>query len=201
MFTGDRFRDLNALLHQRRLATTPEARAEVERRLLARFGARRAIVVTDMSGFSRITRQRGIVHFLSLIHHMQGLCQPIVQSAGGVVVKAVADNLFALFPGPIEAARTARALHAVCAEDASGRPPDERVELSIGIGYGDILDIDQSDCFGDEVNLAFKLGEDVASGGETLITAAAAAELDGGWALEPRRTRISGLDLDYFSLH
>lgn len=36
--------------------------------------------------------------------------------------------------------------------------------VASGLGYGDILDLDAMNCFGDEVNMAFKLGEDAAHG-------------------------------------
>jgi class 3 adenylate cyclase len=42
--------------------------------------------------------------------------------------------------------------------------------VAVGIGYGEILDLDAMNCFGDEVNMAFKLGEDVARGLEILVT-------------------------------
>ena len=35
------------------------------------FGTTGAVLITDMSGFSAITRQHGIVYYLSLIMHMQ----------------------------------------------------------------------------------------------------------------------------------
>ena len=194
------------MLTLRREAATPADRAEVDRRIVARFGARRAILVSDMSGFSRITRRRGIIHFLALIQHMQDLCAPVIEDAGGAVIKATADNMFALLPDPLCAVRAAQALHVACAEDGRARTPDDRVQLAIGIGYGDILDIDQIDCFGDEVNLAFKLGEDIATTGETLITAAAAAALPGDlpsgspWSLQRRSRHISGVELGHFEV-
>ncbi|HET7747160.1 MAG TPA: hypothetical protein VFM29_07650, partial [Vicinamibacteria bacterium] len=60
-----------------------------------------------------------------------------------------------------------------------GRPDDEQLHFSYGIGYGDVLDLDQ-DMFGLEVNLASKLGEDLAEPGEALLTPGAAAALSPG---------------------
>ena len=55
-----------------------------------------------------------------------------------------------------------------------GRPENEQLRFSYGIGYGDVLDLDE-DMFGLEVNLASKLGEDLAEPGEALLTPSAAA--------------------------
>ena len=52
------------------------------------------------------------------------------------------------------------------------RPRAEHVLLGIGIGYGDLLRVDDSDVFGAEVNAAAKLGEDTAKAHEILVTAA-----------------------------
>ena len=58
-----------------------------------------------------------------------------------------------------------------------GRPANERLRFSYGIGYGEVLDLEK-DVFGLEVNLASKLGEDLAKPGEALLTPSAAAALD-----------------------
>ena len=57
-----------------------------------------------------------------------------------------------------------------------GRVTDEQLCFSYGIGYGDMLDLEE-DLFGLEVNLASKLGEDLAKPGEALLTPTAAAAL------------------------
>jgi class 3 adenylate cyclase len=84
-----------------------------------------------------------------------------------------------------------------CALGLSAEPVGQS-ELCIGIGFGRILQLDD-DAFGDEVNLAYKLGEDIAKGREILITASAAertsAQMEG-----PLHTTIGGLDIPYFRL-
>jgi class 3 adenylate cyclase len=42
--------------------------------------------------------------------------------------------------------------------------------VSIGIDWGSMLVLPGEDCFGDAVNVAHKLGEDVAGPGEVLVT-------------------------------
>ena len=50
-----------------------------------------------MSGFSRISKAEGILHFLALVKMMQNICLPIIQQNGGELVKIVGDNIFATF--------------------------------------------------------------------------------------------------------
>jgi class 3 adenylate cyclase len=166
--------------------------AEIERL----FGQRRAVMVLDMSGFSRTTRKHGIVSFLLMIHQMQVLTRPLIAEHRGVTVKEEADNLFCLFDTPHDALRAARAIHRTL--DAANHllSEDRKLFASIGIGFGDILYIGDEDLFGNEVNLASKLGEDVAERGETLLTAAARAELtEDATDLAEQVLSVSGLSL------
>ena len=50
------------------------------------------------------------------------------------------------------------------------RLPEEKVLLCLGIGFGRILRIGDTDVFGTEVNVASKLGEDIAKRDEILVT-------------------------------
>ena len=47
---------------------------------------------------------------------------------------------------------------------------DLDIHISCGIDYGKILVVGRQDCFGDPVNRASKMGEDLAVAGEILIT-------------------------------
>lgn len=51
--------------------------ATVDRAIWERFGQRRAIMFTDLAGFSRQVEQFGILHFLHVIHEQRtGIGQP-----------------------------------------------------------------------------------------------------------------------------
>lgn len=166
---------LNALLHER---NAPGADiAGLDARIWKIFGERRAVLVTDMTGFTRRTDRFGILHFLSLIHAMQDLAEPILLDHGGLLLKTEADNLFVVFRDTASAARCARALHAASAAYNEHRHPDAQISFCVGVGWGDLLLIGDDDAFGAEVNRAFKLGEDIARGGETLLTPDAQADL------------------------
>ena len=72
---------------------------------------------------------------------------------------------------------------------------EDPIEVAIGIGFGPILLADH-DFFGDEVNLASKLGEDIAGHGEVLLTLAARSVLQGGeFKFRPLDMKISGVAL------
>jgi class 3 adenylate cyclase len=151
----------------------PERLAEIDRRIWETFGERRAVWVLDMCGFSRLTVRYGITHFLAMIQRLHQLVRPIVIEHGGRVVKTEADNVFAAFPEVGAAVAAARRVQERLATANAFLPEDWDLHASIGIGYGEILVIGDDDFYGNELNLASKLGEDVAGPGEIYLTEAA----------------------------
>ena len=183
------------------IADHPKRRAELEDQIKRIFSRRAAILALDMCGFSRTTQAHGIVAFLVMIHEMQRLCEPAVRSFGGFLVKSEADNLFCLFDSPADALAAALDIHVRCAAANAGRSADHALHAAIGIGFGDTLYVGKEDLHGDEMNIACKLGEDIAELGDILLTSAAHAELPAGTVNATRHTvSISGLALDYFRI-
>jgi adenylate cyclase len=62
------------------------------------------------------------------------------------------------------------------------------------------LNVENQDLFGDELNIASKLGEDIADMGQVLLTPAAAKAMEGMLELVEHSVNISGLSLRYFEL-
>lgn len=173
----------------------PERAADVDARIRATFGETLAVLVMDMAGFSRQTIRHGIIHFLAQIHRMHALAGPSIEKNGGEVIKYEADNVFALFPDVGQAVSAALDLdHAMQA--ANTMLPDEYdLHGEFGIGYGDILVV-EDDLYGSEVNLASKLGEDLAERGEILLTESARARVaDGARQFDELLMSVSGLEL------
>ena len=175
------------------------ARQHAEARIWARYGTRGTAFVSDMCRFSRTTREHGICHFLGLIEHARRIIAPEILRNGGKLLKFEIDNSFAYFNDVDAALQCARDLTAKIAETNHHRPPEEQITIAIGIDHGDLLLIDDADFFGDPVNTACKLGEDVAAEGETLVTARAfeLCTRDLAYVLDRKLARISGIDIEY----
>lgn len=81
-----------------------------------------------MSGFSRATKEEGILYFLANVKQMQGICVPIMQARGGTLIKVVADNLFVMFSDPVQAVHAAAdCIEAVIAY-SNGRRKNEQIK-------------------------------------------------------------------------
>jgi class 3 adenylate cyclase len=174
----------------------------IEKVLWAEFGRECTVFVLDMSGFSLLSKKYGVVHYLSMVRRMQVTVQPIVVRHGGTLVKFEADNCFAVFPEPLEAIRAAIEMNG--ALDVVNRETPEALDIFIacGIDYGRVLMVGDVDFFGDAVNRASKLGEDLASAGDIFVTAEAMKRVPESAALvgEELELSISGLTLRAFSV-
>ncbi len=174
----------------------PERLAEIDQHIHDIFSHTCAIFVLDMAGFSRLTLRCGILHFLGMIRRMSVISEPIVVQFGGRVIKQEADNLFAVFPDVVSAIEASFSILKDLSAANTGLPDDQDIYAGIGIGYGEVLVVGDDDIYGSEMNLACKLGEDLARRGEILLTEAAYQEVHhhpGLW--EPLELSVSGVDL------
>ena len=189
---------LDALLL--RIINRPAEEAAITQEIEKAFTQRRAVLVLDMSGFSRVTQRYGIVTFLVMIMRMRGLSEPIIEAYNGELVKAEGDNLYCLFPEVDDAVGAALEIMAALDQANLTLPHDRGLYASIGIGFGDVLVLEHADMFGDEVNKASKLGEDIARRGEILLTSAARTRLQRVLEIREARKTISKLKLVYYAV-
>ena len=177
----------------------PERESEITKIIEDTFNQTKAVLVLDMSGFSRTTRLYGIVAFLWMIHQTQLICRPCVEQKQGRVIKADADNLLCAFDTVDQAVSAGREIQERLSTANLALPVEKQLYASIGIGYGNILMLGDEDLFGDEVNLACKLGEDIGNEGDILLTSAARAKLtDSSIVTRESTISISGLTLTLY---
>lgn len=147
----------------------PSLEVGLEAEFDRRWGVDAAVMIVDMSGYSRMAAEFGPARSLLAIRRMEATGVIIVSEFGGRYVKTWADNLMATFPDVDSAHKAALTLMAL-------------VPCACGIGWGRILDFG-ADLAGCEVNWACKLGEDVAKRGQVMFTAAAEAQIGRGQGL------------------
>jgi class 3 adenylate cyclase len=196
---SEKFQDL---LMQFSQSEDGEERRSIEQKLWSEYGAEYAVFVLDMSGFSLLTRKYGIVHYLSMVRRMQLTTEPIVKSHGGSMIKYEADNCFAVFPDSLSAVRAAIEMQHAFIEANMLTPEDQDIHISCGIDYGKLLIIGREDCFGDPVNRASKIGEDVAASGEILVTKEALDMIPANSGIKAREINvsISGITIPAFMI-
>ncbi|NQV98656.1 MAG: adenylate/guanylate cyclase domain-containing protein [Rhodospirillales bacterium] len=178
-------------------ADTDDARQQIQDQVWDQYGVEETIQIIDMSGFSRLTQKRGIVHYLSMVRHMQLVTQPIIIRYGGTVVKYEADNGFCRFPTVEKAVDASIAINIAFDAMNMMTPDDLNIYISCGIDYGRFLLVDENDYFGVPVNVASKLSEDIGGPGDILVTQTAMDLLPEGVAFkcESKFYEISGFNI------
>lgn len=176
---------------------------ERERAAWEKYGDNIAIMVVDSVGFSRTTKSHGIVHFLSKMAAAREAMRGILECSGANSYSYHADNCIAYFSSPDKALDTAIALQKAILTSGIALNEEELYGLSIGIGYGQVLYAESMEgYFGDEMNLASKLGEDIGSRDDILLTQAAYASLEeiDAYSFQELRESVSGVDLKFYSV-
>ncbi|MDI1299828.1 adenylate/guanylate cyclase domain-containing protein [Methylotenera sp.] len=151
----------------------PEAnKAEIDQRIWDLFGEEWCVMMTDLAGFSRRVAEYGIIHFLQTIYESERLLLPVIEQHEGFLLKTDGDSFLVIFRKPQKALQCALVMQQILVPYNEAKLEQERVHLCVGLGFGKILRVGNTEVFGAEVNAACKLGEDVAKQGETLVTGA-----------------------------
>jgi len=144
----------------------PERIQNIDAILRDQFFETYAVLVLDSSGFSLSAQREGIIAALTQVSRMRRLLVPLFQRYGGKVFKLEVDNIYAVFPTVEQALQIS--------QDVLDCLLSENIHVSIGIGYGDLIMISEgghySNVYGKEMNLASKLGEDLAKADEIFLT-------------------------------
>jgi adenylate cyclase len=137
------------------------ASERVERRLTA-------ILAADVAGYSRLMGVDEEGTLAQLKAHRRELTDPKIAEHRGRIVKTTGDGLLAEFASVVDAVRCSVEIQDEMAKRNADVPPDRRIEFRLGINVGDII-IDESDIFGDGVNVAARL-EALAEPGGTCVS-------------------------------
>jgi class 3 adenylate cyclase len=182
--------------------TDAEELEQIRLGIWERFGTVGATFISDMANFSSTSREYGVCHFLKMIHRTRRTVAPIIADNGGQLLKCDADNCYAFFEKPGRALQASLDINAELFRMNRSNDLAEHIYLSVGIDFGRLLLVGSQDFYGDPVNTASKLGEDLAGRSETLVTDRALAETDyvAPENAEHMVARISDIEISYIKL-
>lgn len=141
------------------LALTPDALD------LDAMVARRALLVIDVAGSLRITRQLGDLEAYRVLRYLSATLRESQTSNGGRLVRSLGDGFLLSFD-TVEGAIA----HAVAAQRGVEElnPTNCTIKIRCAVHYGDVLEAD-GDMFGVAIYLAARVANH-AHGGEILLT-------------------------------
>jgi adenylate cyclase len=156
----------------------------IDEQIWARFGEAWCVMATDLSGFSRGVAQFGIVHFLQTIYESERILLPVLAHHRGTLLKVEGDSFLAIFADVEDALDAAAEMQAATREYNQHKRSEEQLLLGVGLGFGRVLRVAESEVYGNEVNSACILGETYAKGYEILVTHAVRERAGSRWTFE-----------------
>jgi len=177
----------------------PAEQESARSKIWDKYGTSGAVFISDMASFSSTSRKIGVCHFLKLIHRARQTIAPIIAANNGSLLKCDADNCYAFFARTDGAIQASFDINAALYKSNEMCSMEEQICLSVGIDYGRVLIVGEIDFFGDPVNTASKLGEDLAIKAETLVTRRAieSSEFVVPERAERMTARISEIEIEY----
>ena len=160
-------------LLQRRTARTAE---RIDRLLSERSERDVVIFVSDSSGFTRKTHEYGVAHFLAVMTQCYRQLLPVFRKNRGTLLARTADNMLAVFDRPEHALRASVEIQKWLRRFNAGKKDRDQFHLCIGIESGRAFVL-KDNVYGACVNIASKLGEDLAGKGEILVTGGIAEQV------------------------
>lgn len=180
----------------------PERAESIRRGIWKKYGTEGTVFISDMASFSSTSRKIGVCHFLKMIHRARQIIAPVIESNNGILLKCDADNCYAFFENADDAIRASFDVNSALFDANDSFGIAEQIYLSVGIDYGRVLLVGDIDFFGDPVNTASKLGEDLAIREEVLVTRRALehSTFEVPELAERMVARISEIEIQYIRL-
>ncbi len=127
---------------------------------------------SDLSGFTKLTKKYGILHFLKLIIHCRKIFGQYISSCNGqgCVVKYEGDNIICKFGNTTTALEFMKLVYQSIQEYNNGKDDDYKIKIKFGLAKGLVLVSNDGDIIGEPWEQCCILAEERAEVGEVLLT-------------------------------
>jgi len=143
-----------------------------------------AILSADVVGYSRLMGEDEVGTLARLKSCRRELVDPSIAQFHGRIIKLMGDGALVEFASVVDAVQCAVEIQRQVPDRESGMPEARRIRFRIGVNLGDII-VEESDIYGDGVNIAARL-EAMAEPGGICISGTAfdqvAHKVDAGFA-------------------
>ena len=137
-----------------------------------------AILVADVVGYSRLAGANEDQTLARLRALRSDLVDPTIAVHHGHTVKLTGDGALVEFRSVVDAVLCAVEIQHGMIGRNSGLPPEQRIELRIGVHLGDVVEEADGDLMGDAVNIAARL-EGIAAPGAICLSEDAYRQVSG----------------------
>ena len=127
---------------------------------------------SDLSGFTRLTKKYGILHFMTLIMECRKIFDAHLAQCSGELLKYEGDNIICKFDSTDVAIQYVLKVSQDIAKYNEGKHKDFQIRVKIGMAKGLVLVTDHGDIAGDAWEECCALGEEMGKVGEILVSEA-----------------------------
>ena len=114
------------------------------------------ILFSDIKGSTAYAEKKGDVEYMAMINRHNTILFPVIEKAGGRVVKTIGDAILACFQDPVGAVKAGVGMQRALVADRKGRDEIDQIHIRVGLHTGLGL-IKDGDVFGDVVNAASRV--------------------------------------------
>src|SRR5262245_9570784 len=115
-----------------------------------------AILAADVVGYSRLMEQDEAGTLATLAGRRKAILEPLLAKYRGRVVRLMGDGTLAEFASAVDAVQCAVDIQKAMREANANLPEDRAIVLRVGLNLGDVV-VEDSDLYGDGVNIAARL--------------------------------------------
>ncbi|MCD6266532.1 MAG: hypothetical protein J7K02_11315 [Deltaproteobacteria bacterium] len=115
-----------------------------------------AVLFTDIVGSTAYFKSHGNIAGRKMLQTHQDLVSNPIAEHGGIFVKTLGDSVMAYFTNPRESVKSAIKIQQKFSVYNEKKAVEKQIHIRIGIHFGDAI-VEESDIFGDAVNIAAKV--------------------------------------------
>jgi class 3 adenylate cyclase len=150
---------------------------QIDREILADHTKPLTLLFTDIVGSTQYYERMGDIAGRQMVQAHNDLLFPLIEGAGGKVIKTIGDSIMASFEEPARAVRCAMQMQEAIRAHNAAASAAHVFHVRMGLHHGRAV-VDEKDLFGDMVNTAARV-ESRAEGDEILVSGAVQEMLAG----------------------
>ncbi len=131
-------------------------RERLDKLITKKFRKKRAIVFSDVCGFTRYMDKMGDLRGAAWIQKHHDIVLPLIEEGGGEVLDIMGDGVMASFPDSLTATHASIAIQKGLDEYNASADESDIIKVKIGINAGDIF-VEKGHVAGDVVNVASRI--------------------------------------------
>ena len=142
--------------HSGDIARVLRERERLDQLIEQRFRKKRAILFTDVSGFTQYMHKMGDLRGRAWIQKHHDIVIPLIEEHNGEVLDVMGDGVMASFPDTLSAATASIAIQKSLYEHNAKTKKTDRIHVRIGINSGEVF-AEKKHVAGDAVNVASRI--------------------------------------------